>query len=353
VTIPVSQIVQVNPGVLTAAGNALNLNGLILSQTSDVPVGTVATFATAAAVSAYFGPASTEATMAAIYFAGATNATALPGALLFAQYPTAPVGAYLRGGVLGITLSQLQALTGIITVTIDGVPNTSSSISLSAATSFTNAATIIQAAFTSPNFSVTWNAQHSSFVFTSTTTGALTTASYASGTLSAGLLLTAATGAVISAGAAIATPVAYMNALIQITQNWAAFANTVEPVIADKESFSLWTSQQNNRYLYAGQDSDPNAIISGNTASWGYITEAAAQSGSAPVVGDYTHAAGILSYIASIDFTRQNGASTLAFQNFPSLAASVTSATAAIGAISNSYNFYGAYASSTISIRVV
>ena len=67
-TIPASQIVQVNPGVISAGGNSLALNGLVLTSNTRVPIGSVPSFSNAAAVSAYFGPAAAEAAFATIYF---------------------------------------------------------------------------------------------------------------------------------------------------------------------------------------------------------------------------------------------------------------------------------------------
>jgi hypothetical protein len=92
----------------------------------------------------YFGATSQEASEASVYFNGFTNSTKKPGSMLISQYPAADVGAYLRGGnVSGLTLAQLQAITGVLTVTIDGTPHTSSSINLSSATSFSAAAELI------------------------------------------------------------------------------------------------------------------------------------------------------------------------------------------------------------------
>src|SRR6267154_1562848 len=145
--IPASQLVNVIPGVLGAGGNPLSLNAIFLTGDAAVPVGTVMPFSTLADVQDFFGASSVEATLAGIYFAGFAGATTLPGTLYFAQYNTANVGAYLRGGsVAGMTLAQLQALSGTIIVTIDGTAQTSSNINLSGATSFSNAAAIIQTA---------------------------------------------------------------------------------------------------------------------------------------------------------------------------------------------------------------
>ena len=46
-TIPISQIVSVNPSVLQAAGAAIDLNGLLLTQSTAVPIGTLRGFASA------------------------------------------------------------------------------------------------------------------------------------------------------------------------------------------------------------------------------------------------------------------------------------------------------------------
>lgn len=146
-TIPASDIVTINPSVIGAGGTALSLNGLLLTSSTRIPLGTVLSFAIQAAVEAYFGATSQEASEASVYFAGFDGSNAKPAALLMAQYNTGAVSAYLRGGqVSGLSLTQLQALSGVLTVTIDGTQKTSSPISLSGATSFSNAAQIINKA---------------------------------------------------------------------------------------------------------------------------------------------------------------------------------------------------------------
>jgi hypothetical protein len=142
--IPASQIVSVIPSVIGAGGSALDLSGLILTANPRVPIGTVQSFPSSQAVSAFFGATSQEAMLANIYFLGFDDSTVKPGALLFAQYPLAPVGAWLRGGnISSMTLAVLQALSGSLQITIDGVVKTASSISLAGATSFSAAAALI------------------------------------------------------------------------------------------------------------------------------------------------------------------------------------------------------------------
>jgi len=345
-SIPISQIVSVTPSVLSAAGSAVDLNGLFLTTSTLPPIGTVPSFPSAAAVGQYFGLSSTEYALAQIYFAGYTNCTRTPGAVLFAQYNTAAVAGYLRGGSLAsMTLAQLQALSGVLTVSIDGgAAKTSATINLSAATSFANAATIIAAGFTSLGATVSFDTVQSAFVFTSSTTGATSSVGFASGTLSAGLLLTAATGAVTSAGAAAAVPGAFMTALTAQARNWALFAPVFEPDLATKKAFSDWTNSQAGRFGFVCHDTDVNAVATGSTTTWGAYLKSVSAVGSVPIYGNNTHTAFVLGYAASLDFARLNGRATLAFKSQGGLVAGVSDETQAANLIANGYNFYGAYA---------
>src|SRR5690242_12650604 len=97
-TIPARDIVQVNPGVLPAGGSALDMIGLFLTSSTRPPIGQILAFASATDVSTYFGPSSTEASLATIYFNGFDNSHKKPGSLLFAQYNSGSVDAFLRGG---------------------------------------------------------------------------------------------------------------------------------------------------------------------------------------------------------------------------------------------------------------
>lgn len=150
-TIPADLFVADTPSVLSTGGSGLVLNGLILSKSMRVPIGTVMSFSSGPAVASFFGGSSIEASVAqggaglgSGYFGGYDGSTIKPGAILFAQYNTSPVAAYLRGGSLAaLTLTQLQAFNASLSVTIDGTPATAS-INLSGVTSFTNAAQLIE-----------------------------------------------------------------------------------------------------------------------------------------------------------------------------------------------------------------
>lgn len=348
-SIPASQLVNVIPGVLGAGGSPLSLNAVILTNSGAVPIGTVMPFSTLADVQAFFGVSSTEATLAGVYFAGFDNATQLPGTVYFVQHNTAAVAAYLRGGSqAGVTLAQLQLLSGTITNTINGVSTTSASINLAGATSFTNAAALIQtgiqAGTPSSTATCTYDAQRQAFVITSGTTGPSSTIAFSTaGTLANGLKLTSATGAVLSQGAAIATPEVTLTNVVANTQNWVSFMTTFEPLLADKLLFANWVTVQNDRYLYVCWDSDVTAQSAGASGSFGVLT--ADFDGVCPVWSTTAKlAAFVCGTIASIDFAATNGRITLAGKGQAGLVAEITSATIANNLKGNGYNFYGSYA---------
>lgn len=146
-TIPASDLVQVTPSVLSAGGTAVQVIGLMLTDSTQVPIGSVASFASATAVEEYFGASSVEARKAGIYFEGFEGRNKSPSNVLFAQFNPDDVAAYLRGGdVSALTLAQLQAIAGSLTVVADGVSRPAASVNLSAAVSFSSAAGIIQTA---------------------------------------------------------------------------------------------------------------------------------------------------------------------------------------------------------------
>jgi len=358
-TIPASQIVQVTPNVLPAGGNSLDIVGILLTTSARVPIGAVQPFATADDVGSYFGAGSTEHALATIYFTGFDNSNIKPGKIYFTQYPSAAVDAYLRGGTLaGMTIPQLQAIpTGTLTISFDGTPHVAASVNLSTATSFSNAASIIQAAFSTPPFTVTFDGISSAFVFTGSSSGATHTVDFATdNALSEALKLTAATGAVTSQGADVAVPGPFMDGVKAVTQDWATFMTCFDPDNsgnANKLLFAAWANGQNNRFAYVCWDTDdtPSTSVPAST-SLGYLLAANEYSGTCIVGNDAitadqvsaADAAFVCGSAAAIDFNETNGRITFAFKYQQGLGVTATGASAAQNLIANGYNFIGAYA---------
>jgi hypothetical protein len=132
-SIPASTLVSVTPSVLSAGGNPLALNGLLLSQASRLPFGTPLSFPTAASVADYFGPQSQEAAMAETYFLGFDGSNTKPGALLFSRYAATAIPAFLRSGIPTLSLAQVNAIapasvTASIALTVMTVTAVSSGV---------------------------------------------------------------------------------------------------------------------------------------------------------------------------------------------------------------------------------
>ena len=438
-TIPADIFVSDTPSVISTGGNGLILNGLVLSKSTRVPIGTVMSFPTPTAVQAFFGGGSPEANAAgggvglgSGYFGGFDGSTQKPGSILFAQYNTGAVSAYLRGGnISSLTLTQLQAFNGTLTVVIDGVQQ-SATVNLSGATSFTNAAQIIEGdlgisgtpatsftgvialtvltasavtgtiavgqkvlgtsvpantfiaslgtgtggagtynlttsstvgseAMTSDNPAVQFDSISGAFIINSGTTGAASTLAFATGAMATDLLLTQALGAVLSQGAIAAVPGTFMTNLISVNRNWASFMTAFDPDngsgFVNKLAFSAWTNGQNDKYVYAGWDTDVTPLsVNPDAASFAAAVTTANYSGTCLLsepLGDQNLAAFVCGAIASINFSQAGGRISFAYRKQTGLLPGITTLTAAVnvggnpqvaGDRGNGYNYYGAIA---------
>lgn len=346
-SIDIRQLVNSVPGVLSGGGSNPVMSGVFLTTNSAVPVGNALSFPTYASVAAFFGSAAQESISAAQYFAGFDNSTIKPSVLKFWRYVNASVAAYVRGGSLGtMTLAQLQAIgSGTLIATVDGTLKTSSTIALGSASSFSNAASLITTAFVS-GVTCTYDSQRNAFVLTSATTGATSTITYCTGTLATALFMTQSTGAVLSQGAVATTPAASMDALLINTKSWATFTTLFEPVLADKQAFSTWTSQKNDR-IYFPWDTDIGATQTGNTTNFGYLAQIAQYNGVAPLYNRIDDAAFWMGMVASINFDQTNGRVAFAYRSQAGLVPVVYDDTIYANLINNGYNFYGSFSNNT------
>lgn len=175
-----NKLVQIVPRVIDAGTAGLTFSGLLLTQSTLPPAGRVLQFSSAQAVADYFGSASTEAALAAQYFAGYVNAAYLPGTLFFAPWNQNAVAAWLRGAAFSGTLASLKTiLDGSITVNVDGVDRVGTGIDLSMATSLSAVAQAIQTALASTQQPATAGALDGGTV----TTGLAALATVTSGSL--------------------------------------------------------------------------------------------------------------------------------------------------------------------------
>lgn len=346
-TIPLSVDFNITPNVVTPAGSAVDANGLMLTDNELVPVGSVVSYFSAADVSALMGSTSKEFLAAQQYFNGYENSSVIPGELLMYRVITAGVAGYLLSGNLkGVALATLKEIpAGTITLTVDGVSTTSSSIDLSTATSFSDIASKLQTGIGASKVAVEWLPIANRFIVRSVTTGADSHVSYASpGALATGLLLTQATAATVSPGSDAVTMTDMMNNIINTNQNWILFNSLVELTDDQKTELCAWANGTKNRFGYVVHDTTAAGTIANNANC--FVQKVVVANGYEnifPVYGSYLYSVTALAYAASVDFARTNGRVSFKFRGFSGLAPNVSDLATAQALKSNGYNFYGSY----------
>ncbi len=220
---------------------------------------------------------------------------------------------------------------------------------------------------------VTFDSVSGGFIIASGITGAPSTMAFATGTIAATLLLTSATGAVLSQGAAAAVPATFMGAAATTSTGWTTFATLFDPDGGSgntvKQAFAAWKNSQNDRYAYVCWDTDvtPTNTVPAS-ASLGQILGANGDSGTCLLDGDpasgWTSGTGtalaafVMGAAAAIDFTQKDGRISFAAKQQAGLQATVTTGIIATNlggnpqaapslATSNGYNYFGAIGSAT------
>jgi hypothetical protein len=294
-----------------------------------------------------------ESQMAAVYFNGYTGSTVKPTALLFGRYASYAIPAFFRGTSMpSLTLAQLQAITsGTLTVTINGTLVSIAALNLSSASSFSNAASLIQTAFAfsggTAGSTVTWSSAFNAFVITSGTTGAGSTITVCGGTNATTLGLGVGT---LSQGSAANVPGTFMTALAVFTSNWATFSTCFEPVIADKQAFATWNAGTGGQFVYVPYDSDPTIVSSNaSTTCISYYTKLNSLGGTCAVYQDPNAAAFVLGFVASINFNAKNGRAAIAYKSGTGITPTVNDPVSSANAIANGTNFYGNWATANAS----
>lgn len=352
-SIPASNLVKVNPQVIGAGSNAPSLNGLFLTDSGFIPVGEVIGFATAKAVGDFFGTESAEKSVADVYFKSFDNSSIKPSVIYFYEYvPTrilevGGAAAYLRGGSLrGLTLAELQDLSGSITIMIDGVSSTDA-VDFAAATDFADAADILGTAL---GVFVEHESLFNRFKINSPTIGAASEVGFASGAVADAIKLSTGEGGYTSQGSDGFALSAVMDNVTLISQDFATFSTMFEPDADGKDALAVWTDGSDRRYAYIAWDTDEDATATGGlTDNFGLRVIENEWNGIAAIYGSFdTDARAIAAFVmgagASIDFSQTNGRITFAFKGQTGLTVTVTDETTANALLANGYNFYGQYA---------
>lgn len=367
-TIPLMDIVDINANVLSAGGAQIDMNSVFITKNELMTNRQLLSFSNTDDVGDFFGFDSAEYDMAVVYFNGYSIAQSRPGLLYFYKIAIESTSAVLTGSELTLTLTELQALTSApLVITVDGTETTSGVVDFSSATSFSDAAQIMQDAFDYGlgNFFVTWNAATSNFIVTSSTTGTGSTITFVSSSSnpmanSIGLASTS-TGAFLTQGADGITAndvPANMQALIDLTRNFATFTYVEEPAQDIQEAFADWVNGFNATFTSllwtdSTSSSDPDAT----TAIWNYVKDNDLQN--VFLIGKQNdvspdlkkHAAFAAGIAASIDFNQTNNRPTFKFKNQSGLTPGVNNQTVKDHLEANGFNFYGIWGENSQDFR--
>lgn len=345
--IPISQIVQINPRVVSAGGGQGSLDGLLLTRNTAVAPSIPLMFYQASDVADFFGATSPEAGAATVYFGGVVGGGQQPGSLLFARHAETAAPASIYGASLSLTLAQLQQLAGDLVITT-GIVHEADSVTLAAASSFENAAVILSAAFDDPDFSITYDAERRRFLVNTAVTGAAAVvAGPATGSLSTALGLSADAGAQVQrVGVAADVPATAMDRVTAATSSWATFSTVWQNDMAGRMAYAEWTAAQNSQFLYVAFDQDPGDLTPNNGASFGTMARDVPFAGTLPVFGTVNHAAAVMAWAAATNFRAREGRNALAFRQPVSVVLpAVDSLADANALLSNGYTYIGSYAS--------
>lgn len=200
-----------------------------------------------------------------------------------------------------------------------------------------------------------YDSQSGGFIVISPTTGNSSSITYGSGALATSLLLTLATGAVLSQGTisnTVGTIAAFMNQIVGVTTNWVTFTHLFDPDTSlatgsntAKQAFAAWKNTKSQRYAYVVSDTDASPTVTvPASSSLGQILMGNGDSGSFVIYEPgHSLAAFVCGAAASINFDETNGRITFAYKWQAGLTATVTDATTAANLIANGYDFGGAY----------
>ena len=306
-------LVSLPPRTIRGGTLGLETNGMLLTKSALIPADTPAvTFGSYQAVSDFFGPESEEASFAQQYFTGLTNQQRAPMSLIIGRRIAEDAAAWIRSAEFSSTLADLKKISdGSLKITVDGTEKTATAVDLTSVTSLSDAAETIATAIT--GVTGAYDSNSKTFTFTSATTGAESTITYASagesGTdLSATLGLTQAAGAVLSQGKDAMTEAANLDAVTATTANWVIFTTLWEITEAEEaKAYAAW-ADVDDEYIYAYWSSDVNMLDVLTQPS----TVAAALNGLYDCTimlygNDPRIAAFVCAYCATIDWTRTQG----------------------------------------------
>jgi hypothetical protein len=259
----ISQTKYVN--IISAIGgtsqvNQRDLMGRVFTANPLIPAGSVVEFSGGSstaltAVGNYFGTASDEYKFASKYFSYISRKGTMAQKISFAPHTTSATSARLYGSVKSAPLTSFTSLTNTdITFKADDTTFALSGLNLSAATSFTEVAEIIQEALDTiadETVSFEYNTSLYRFVFQTIATGADHTVEYATGTLASLFGMNEGNnGVILSDSSASETALQALKNSAELSNNFYSFT-FLTSVSGEETGIAEWVEAQNVRYMWS------------------------------------------------------------------------------------------------------
>lgn len=337
-SIPASHVVEVVPSAIDTGGSAYNLNGVFFTTPAPYPA---RTYTSADAVKDDLGIDSDAYTFAQVYFSKINTATKTPSTLFVVRYNASDIEAKLIGGTLkSKSLADLQAINGTLSVTVDGTAK-SGTVELGSVTSWSDAAVKIGEALTT---TVTYDSQLQAFIVSSSTTGSSSSVAFATGTASDALGLSSNGGATVDNDTVADTAQSAVARLKAYTLNFGGFTHDTTFTVDQIKALSTYVSSQTHDIWFVAHALEAQALIANNSNTLGGWIKENNISDTTLIYGGLEEAGLALGFMASLDFTRENGAQTLDFRNASGIPARITDESSATALESNGYMYYGGFA---------
>ncbi|AYN86411.1 DUF3383 family protein [Commensalibacter melissae] len=345
-SIPLNNIVRINPKVLSVGNKGNDLFGLMLTRKENViPAGITSIFENAEEIGKLFGYDSMEYNLATVYFAGFTDSDRVATQLYMALYAENNTSAGLIGATMSaVTLEELRSFKGDLQIVIDNNEKNIVDPDFSFINSFSEAATILENLL---GVSVVYSSGNQSFIITSGLTGHNSYVSFATGQLADLLRLSENQGASLSPAIESPTPSSVINTLRKENLTFCSVFLTWEPDEAEALTFAKWADSMKDDVCVILSDSSNKAITANTGTSFAEKVYSANYEGVVCVYNSLELCAFIAGYPAAWDLEKTDGRYNAAFRRSSLLKANVTNEDIALALKANGYNFYGVWASAS------
>lgn len=295
----------------------------LITQNTAIQVGAVYSFDNADDVMTTFGSSSEEYARAALYFAFVNKSISSAQAISFVRWTTTDAPPVVGGDTTAKSLSTIQAVTaGTLNLVVNDIAVAITAINLSASTSLTNAATLLQTAIRANSNSmlsaatVTYNTDNNQFVLTGGVAGDGTLTVNATSDSSDISSLFGWVNTTTTAGVTAQEPVDAISASAAENNNFGSFVfcTPATALTTDQiEAVASWNASQNVMFLYS-------LSVTSSAAAALYSTISGYAGTAMNIRADATDSTFVdqapCEILASIDFTARNATQNFMFYEF-------------------------------------